>query len=176
MADTMIERSLDHTDHTESPDIMTETRSGLDVPPLVFEEYFLGPVRGHGILQDRFGGLRQEFTVDIVGRWDGDLFLLDEYFRFRDGKTSTRIWAVRPQGDGRYEATAPDILGTARGIAEDNRIRWTYTLALPVGGRSVALHFDDRMFLQEDGMLVNVSDARKFGLRLVRLCIAFRRL
>lgn len=171
----MTERSFDRTEQTESPDIMSDQPSGLDIAPFLFEEYFLGPVRGHGILQDRFGGLRQELTVDMVGRRDGDLFVLDEYFRFRDGKTSARTWTVRLLGEGRYEATAPDIIGVARGAAEDNRIRWTYSLALPIGGRSVALHFDDRMFLQEDGVLVNVSDARKFGLRVVRLCLAFRR-
>jgi len=144
-------------------------------PNLVFEEYFKGPVRGWGLFQDRFGKVRTQFTLDMNGHWDGDLFLLDEFFRFSDGKTSNRQWQVTCLGDGRYEARADDIIGAARGRAEGNHINWKYRLAVPVGGRDIRMSFDDHMYLQEDGMLMNVTDAFKFGIKLGRLTVAYRR-
>lgn len=142
-------------------------------PRLRIEEFFLGDVRGHGLFQDRFGNLRQEFTVDMSGRWLDGIFHLDERFRFRDGKRSRRQWNVQVIGDRQYEATADDIIGVAKGQQLGSTVQWRYTLAVPVGRRIVNMSFDDRMFLQEDGVMINVSDARKWGIRLGRLTASF---
>lgn len=143
-------------------------------PELRLERYFEGLMRGHGVFQDRFGNLRQEFTVDTLGHWDGDIFLLEEDFRFRDGRRQRRQWRVRILDDRSYTATAGDIVGTARGERDGSIIRWRYTLAVPVGSRTINMRFDDRMFLQEDGVMINLSDASKWGVRLGRLAASFR--
>jgi hypothetical protein len=169
-----IDLSYETADHRPA-DGQTEPRDGLDRPAFSFDGYFTGPVRGYGVFQDRFSALRQEFTVDMEGAWQGDVFVLNEDFRFADGKASNRVWRVRKLPDGLYSATAGDIVGTAQGTPSQHGIRWRYVLKVPVGGREIAMRFDDRMFLQEDGVLINVSDARKFGLRLGRLAASFVR-
>ena len=168
-----VQEDLRGKDPTDA-DVAAPTGGPGDVPDLRLERFFFGAVRGYGIFQDRFGNLRQEFTVDTVGTWDGDVFLLDEDFRFRDGKAAKRLWRVRVLDDLRYEATADDIVGTAHGLRDGRSLRWRYILAVPVGARIVNMRFDDRMFLQEDGVLINLSDARKWGIRLGRLAASFQ--
>lgn len=177
---TIMDRLLEETrtdtrteDATESAAPPAGKRSAV-IPELRMEGFFLGATRGHGVFQDRFGTLRQQFTVDMFGHWQGDRFLLEEHFRYRDGTTSDRLWQVRVIDDLHYEATADDIVGVAGGVRDGSTIRWRYVLAVPIGGRLINMRFDDRMFLQDDGVLINVSDARKWGLRLGRLAASFQ--
>lgn len=142
---------------------------------LRLEDYFLGRATGEGVFQDLMGRVRREFSIETQGRWDGDVFVLDEHFLYRDGATEHRQWRATKVGERRYEARAHDVVGVARGVCDDNTIRWTYVMRVPVGGRLIKLKFDDRMFLQRDGVLLNISDAKKFGLKVGRLCLAFRK-
>ncbi|MEM6492646.1 MAG: DUF3833 family protein, partial [Pseudomonadota bacterium] len=45
-------------------------------PELRLEEYFAGESRAWGVFEDRFGTLKRQFTVDIVGEWDGEQLVL----------------------------------------------------------------------------------------------------
>ena len=47
-------------------------------PQLVIEEYFAGETQAWGLFEDRFGTIRRQFSVDIVGTWDGEFLTLDE--------------------------------------------------------------------------------------------------
>jgi hypothetical protein len=140
-----------------------------------FEEYFLGRVGGSGFIEDRRGHLRRAFAVDMQGSWSGAEFVLDELFRFRDGEVQRRTWRVTPGGGGRYRAAADDLVGFAEGTSGPGSMRWRYRLLVPVGRRRIALAFDDRMHLMDDGALLDVSDMRKFGLRVGRLVLALKR-
>lgn len=140
-----------------------------------FVAFFTGRVRGWGLFQDRFGKVRKEFTVDMFGEWRDDVFHLREDFVYRDGGRQQRVWHVTRNADGTYRATAADIVGAAQGTADATHMRWLYDLRVPVGGRKIVMRFDDRMFLQPDGVLMNVSDASKFGFRLGRLAASFKK-
>jgi hypothetical protein len=144
-------------------------------PDLLPERFFEGPVRGHGVIEGRGGALKAEFVVEMFGAWKGNAFLIDETFVFRDGKRSIRQWRIHPFAPGRYTGEADDFVGLAHGEAKGNFMRWRYTLLMPLGARRIALRFDDRCHLQPDGVLVNVSDAYKFGLRVARLTATMRR-
>lgn len=143
--------------------------------PFVFEDFFLGKVSGRGVVQDRFGRLRQSFLVDMHGYWRGPDFVLDELFRNADGTTQRRSWVVTRNGEGRYWAVADDLIGHADGIAAPGLVRWTYRLRVPVGRRRIALSFDDRMYRMADGTVLDVSDMRKFGIRVGRIVLALER-
>ena len=144
-------------------------------PDFNLEEYFTGDTVGYGIVTDRFGKLRREFKVDINGYWDDDIFVLDEDFEFTDGEQSTRQWRIQPLGDNRYSATAGDIVGEARGISEGKALNWRYRIAIPLGGRAVEVTFDDWMFLQRDGVLINRAVMKKWGIKLGTVSIFFLR-
>jgi len=149
--------------------------SGAAARGFVFEEFFLGTVSGRGIVQDRWGRLRQAFVVDMRGAWRGADFVLDEFFRYRDGTVRRRTWRVTKGRDGRDWASADDLVGLAHAIADAGVVRWRYRLLVPVRGRRIAFAFDDRMYAMDDGTVLDVSDMRKFGIRVGRLVLALER-
>jgi hypothetical protein len=147
----------------------------LPEPQLRLETYFDGRTEAWGVFRDRAGNLRRQFTVTIDGDWDGQRLILDEHFLYADGLTERRVWTIRPVGADGYEGTAADVEGVAVGRVQGNTLVWNYELRLPVGGRTWTVDFDDRMYLQPDGVLINHATVRKFGIRVGEAVIVFRR-
>lgn len=144
-------------------------------PKLVLEEYFAGKTRAWGIVRDRFGNVRRQFTVDMVGSWDGEVLVLDEKFSYDDGETDTREWKIRKLDANTYEGKAADVIGTAVGKSHGNALNWHYTLALKIGERVWNVAFDDWMFLQQDGVLFNRAEMSKFGIRIGEITLFFKK-
>lgn len=142
-------------------------------PRLVIEEYFAGETRAWGIFEDRFGDLRRQFVVDITGTWDGRELVLDEKFRYSDGETDERLWRISKLDEHRYEGRADDVVGIASGVAYGNALNWRYDLDLKVGDGTWRVHFDDWMFLQPDGVLINRARVRKWGVEIGAVTIVF---
>ena len=152
---------------------MTTTPVSSTQPEFILEEYFLGSTRAWGIFEDRFGNLRRQFTVDIKGSWVGEDFLLDEFFAYDDGKDGRRVWRIRNRGARGYEGRADDVIGMAIGEVSGNTLNWRYKMVLGVGKRSWRVRFDDRMFLQPDGVLINRARVKKFGITIGEVTIVF---
>jgi hypothetical protein len=144
-------------------------------PRFVLEEYFLGNTRAWGIFEDRFGDLRRQFVVDITGSWQGSAFILDERFTYADGETDRRVWTIEKIGEDRYLGKAGDVVGVAEGIASGNTLNWRYDFDLKVGTRTWRIHFDDWLFLQPDGILINRARVTKWGFAVGEVTIAFQR-
>ncbi len=143
----------------------------LHQPSLDLKAYFSGPIKAWGLVQDRSGRVTQRFDVEMVGTWDGDVGTLKEQFQYYDGKTQERIWTIRKVSDGGYEGSAGDIVGTAQGKIEGNAMRWAYVMDLKVGDRNYHVTFDDWMFLMNDGVLINRSYLKKFGITVAELTL-----
>lgn len=139
------------------------------------EEYFQGRVHAEGLVEDRFGKVRRTFSVVIDGRPSDDGFVLEEHFDFDDGERSERTWHVQRTGPGQYQGRADDVIGTATGVTDGARLSWRYRLRLPIGKRVWRVDFDDKMFLRENGMMLNIAEMRKWGFTLGRITIAFQR-
>lgn len=144
-------------------------------PTLKPEEYFLGSSRAWGMFHDRFGNLRRQFTVDLKGEMEGNVLVLTEDFVYDDGETQQRVWRIEPLGDGRYRGEAGDIIGEAKGIAAGNALNWTYKMDLKVGDGLWRVAFDDWLFLQRDGVLLNHATVTRWGLEIGTVTIAFRK-
>lgn len=142
-------------------------------PRLEPERYFLGTTRAFGLFHDRFGNLRRQFTVEIEGRIEEGVLVLDERFRYDDGETGRRVWRIRRLDDHTYEGTADDVVGTARGRAFGNAMNWSYQVDLPVGDGTWRVTFDDWMFLLSEDVLLNRAAVSKFGLRIGEVTLAF---
>lgn len=145
-------------------------------PQLVVDRYFAGHTRAWGLFEDRFGRVRRQFAVDMNGRRDGDEFVLDERFAYDDGEVQSRVWRIRATGPDRYEGRAGDVVGVAIGEAKGNALHWRYTLNLPIDGRIWAVNFDDWMFLQTDGVLLNRAHMSKWGIELGSVTLLFQKL
>jgi hypothetical protein len=142
-----------------------------DGPKLDLKEYFNGPIKAWGIVQDRSGKVIQRFDVVMVGQWDGDTGKLEEQFDYYDGKKQTRTWIIKKINDGHYEGTAGDIIGKADGIVSGNAMRWAYQMDLDVKGNTYRITFDDWMFNMNDGVLINRSYLKKFGITMAELTL-----
>lgn len=142
-------------------------------PKLVIEEYFAGKTQAWGIFEDRFGKLRRQFTVEIWGSWDGRELVLDEHFRYSDGERDRRVWRIAKLGDHAYEGRADDVIGSASGAAFGNALNWRYDMDLKVGDGTLRVHFNDWMFLQPNGVLINRARVSKFGIEIGEVTLFF---
>ncbi len=140
-------------------------------PPLDLKAYFNGPIKAWGVVQDRKGHVTRRFDISMVGTWDGDTGTLEEHFDYYDGKTQKRTWTIKKIADNSYEGSADDIIGMATGNLEGNAMRWAYVMDLDVGDKTYRITFDDWMFLMNDGVLINRSYLKKFGITVAELTI-----
>ena len=144
-------------------------------PTMNVKEYFTGPIKAWGIVQDWRGNVVRRFDVDMIGTWDGNVGTLDEDFVYYDGEKQKRIWTITKIDDTTYEGTADDILGIAKGELNGNALRWAYQMDLPVDGRTFRVTFDDWMFLMNDGVLMNRSYIKKFGVTVAELTLVMQK-
>ena len=144
-------------------------------PRLVLEDYFDGKTKAWGMFHDRFGNLKRSFKVDITGTLDNDTLTLDEKFVYNDGEKESRIWSIKILGNNKYSGTADDVIGEATGISSGNALNWKYKLNLKVKESTVAVDFDDWMFLQDDNILMNRAEVKKWGIVLGVVSITFKK-
>ncbi|GGF73861.1 DUF3833 domain-containing protein [Alteromonas lipolytica] len=141
-------------------------------PPLALERFFNGKVKAWGIVQNRSGDVVQRFTVDIDGRIEGSVLILDETFTYEVGEgPQQRTWRITPMGNGVYQGEAGDILGTAKGTSYGNAFNFQYEMDLPVDDTTYKVAFDDWFWAMGDGTLMNRSYVKKFGLVMAEVTI-----
>lgn len=140
-------------------------------PKADIKAYFNGEIKAWGIAQDWRGRVVNQFDIDMVGTWEGDTGTLREKFRFYDGKKQERVWTIKKLADGTYTGTASDILGTATGETQGSAARWKYVMDLPVDNTTYRLTFDDWMWQMNDGVVINRSYLKKFGITVSELTI-----
>ena len=144
-------------------------------PELRLEEYFNGTLDAWGMFQKRDGTVVKRFKVVIDASWTGNRGVLDERFTYSDGTTQRRVWNITRTAEGVYQGRADDVVGIANGEVSGNALRWIYTLELPVGEKIYHVDFDDWMYLQDDGILMNRSVMKKFGFRLGEITLFFKK-
>ncbi len=142
-------------------------------PKFKLEEYFNGKTEAWGMFHDRFGNLKRSFKVDILGILDSDTLTLDEKFVYDDGEKDTRIWTIKILGNDKYSGEASDVVGKAIGVASGNALNWRYRLNLKVKDSTIVVDFDDWMFLQDKGILINRAEVKKWGLNIGVVTITF---
>ncbi len=140
-------------------------------PKADIKEYFNGNIKAWGVVQDWRGRVIQRFDVVMVGKWDGDTGTLTEHFEYYDGKKQERVWTIKKLSDGSYEGTASDIIDKATGNTSGSAMRWNYVMDLPVDGNVYRIRFDDWMWVMNDGVLINRSYLKKFGITVSELTI-----
>ena len=147
-----------------------------ETPHFAPEVYFLGHTRGSGVFYDRFGDLKRRFVIDLHGEMRDGVFFLNENLKYSDGETLSRHYEFHKINEHLYEATAEGIVGKATIEAYGNALRWTYKLQQPINGSIWTLSFDDWMFLQDTGIVLNRAKAYKFGIFLGEVMMAVERL
>ena len=144
-------------------------------PALDPEAFFDGELLATGVVKDRSGRVIRRFTAEIDASWTGGVGTLDEDFVFDDGSTDKRVWRLEPQGQGRYSATAGDVVGVGEARVAGNAMFLDYTLRVPYGDGDIDLRIDDRMYLVSPDRLINESVMRKFGVRVGEILLVIER-
>ena len=140
-------------------------------PVADIREYFNGPVKAWGFIQDWRGRVTRRFDIDMVGSWEGDTGTLEEYFRFYDGEIQERTWTLNRISDTEFTGQAGDVVGLAQGQMSGNSVKMEYRLDVPVNGNTIRLTLDDRMWLLNDGVVINKTKMKKFGITVGTLTI-----
>lgn len=132
-------------------------------PELKLEQFFNGPLRAHGMVQDRSGKITGRFSVNMVGRWQGNSGVLEEDFIWDDGRKQQRIWYLTKTADNRYTGTASDVIGTAVGTTAGNALNWKYQLSVPTDYGELDISLDDWMYLLDNKRMFNRTKMTYFG-------------
>ena len=113
----------------------------------------------------------------IDGSWDGQFLVLKEDFIYDDGTKDYREWKIEKDKNNpnAYSGYAEGVIGTANGFVSGNAFNWKYAFKLQVGKNKINVKFDDWMFLQEEGYLINIAKVKKFGITLGRVILFFEK-
>jgi len=142
-------------------------------PEFVLEDYFQGRTVAWGLFEDRFGNVQRQFVVEIDGTWDGTTLILTEDFVYDDGEKENRVWSVTKTGENTYEGETANAIGKALGASKGNAFHWTYDFNLKVDDSYWKVGFDDWMFLQPGGVLLNKAEVTRWGLKIGTVFLSF---
>ena len=142
-------------------------------PKIKIEEYFLGDVKAWGIFQNRFGKVERQFTAKMEGSFDGEILTLEEDFSWNDGEKQKRKWKIKKVEDDKYEGTAPDVIGIAKGVSYGSAFKFEYQLLIPFKDKKIKVRFDDWIFKQDDKVAINRAIVSKFGFKVGELTVFF---
>lgn len=154
---------------------MDVTQYENNEPKLLLEEYFVGETTAYGVFEKRSGQVVNQFEVKINGTFENNVLTLIEDFVYLNGKVEQRIWKLNKLPDGRYEGTTNGVIGLAKGQVSGNAFNWQYVFDTPVGDTSYHLKFDDWMFLQDDGVLINRAHVTKWGFNVGSVTLTFHK-
>jgi hypothetical protein len=142
------------------------------------DEYFLGHVRSWGIQENRTGEPRSRFTTESFGEnsAEGEM-TITQVFTKENGKKQERLWKVRRLDEHRYEGTANDVVGKARGVAYGNAFRWKYTIALKPGNRFSHVRLKQWMYLPDGSeKMFTRAIVTKFGVTVAEVTESFEKI
>ena len=142
-------------------------------PIIKIEEYFQGNVKAWGMLQGRSGEVKRQFVADMQGEFDGENLILDETFIWNDGEKQERRWTIKKIGDNRYEGTASDVVGIAKGVSYGSAFKFEYKLLVPYKNKKIKIKFDDWIFKQDEKTAINKAILSKFGFKIGELTVFF---
>lgn len=142
-------------------------------PEFVPQTYFNGHLRAYGVVKGIDGKIIKSFKGDLVGSWDTHgVGTLDEHFVYSDGTKQERIWKLQPTNDAKkFIGTAGDIVGEAPMVANGNTVMIDYVMRVPYKDSTIDINVRDWLHLVQDGVIVNHSKMKKFGVQVGELVI-----
>ncbi|MFW2589715.1 DUF3833 family protein [Sagittula sp. SSi028] len=145
-----------------------------DGPALDPRVHLRGPIAAHGVIYGPMGRVVSRFAGEFDGQWQGDSGVLLERYRYASGTVEDREWRLTVHPDGTVIGRADDVVGEARGqlCGSALRMRYRFRLAADAGGH--VLSATDWMYLAPDGVVVNRSQFRKFGIKVAELVAVMR--
>ncbi|WP_102108539.1 DUF3833 family protein [Oceaniglobus roseus] len=143
-------------------------------PQFDIRRHLSGPIRCEGVIYGPFGKVTSRFTARMQGDWSGDTGVLSERFLYDNGDIQERAWHLRIGNDGAIHATADDVPGAGEGWQKGPTVLLSYPIRLPPEAGGHTLTATDWMYLIGDGVIINRSQFRKFGIKVAELVATMR--
>jgi hypothetical protein len=137
--------------------------------------FWSGRTSSWGVIENRDGAPIAIITTSTDATADGadGVYMIQHVIS--NGSDTVRHWHMRRLGNGQYEATANDMVGSSRGSPSGRTLHWTWTLAAKPGNCLFNVTMDQWMYLADNGTLMNRTIISKFGVRLVEVSEQFVR-
>ena len=118
--------------------------------------------------------MTNSFVAEMFGEWIGNKGTLSESFTYANGRKQERKWYLTIVSDNIFTATADDIVGTAKGVVSGSTVKLTYDIILPQEAGGYVLRATDWMYLTQNGVIMNKSEMRKYGIKVAELIATMR--
>lgn len=138
-------------------------------------QHLNGPLLCEGVIYGPTGRVASRFVADFHAKWDGNVGVVTEQFRYDSGAVQDRQWTFTLGNDGSIKATAPDVIGEGQGRAEGSAVQLNYSLRLTPEAGGHVLAVNDWMYLMENGTIMNRSQFTKFGVKVAELVATMRK-
>lgn len=143
-------------------------------PVMDIRRHLSGRLISEGVIFGPDGRAATRFVALMHGSWEGNRGTLTEHFQYTNGAVQDRRWTLAIGADGRFTATAPDIVGTGSGEQGGAVAHLTYRIRLPEASGGHVLDATDWLYLMENGTIMNRSEMRKFGVKVAELIATIR--
>jgi hypothetical protein len=138
-------------------------------------KFWTGRTSSWGVIENPDGAPTAIITTSTVSTPEGADGLHMIQHVMSGGKDSLRDWHMRRLGRGEFEATANDVIGTARGHTSGRTLHWTWILATKPGNCVFNVNMEQWMYLADNGTLMNRTIITKLGVRLAEISEQFVR-
>ncbi|OUD09503.1 hypothetical protein BVC71_06535 [Marivivens niveibacter] len=142
--------------------------------PIDIRKEFNGHLVCEGVIYGPLGRVTSRFVADMHAEWDGNRGVMKEYFTYASGENQAREWTFTVDDDGRIKADAPDLVGTGNGQQSGSAVVLNYNIKLTENAGGHVLSVTDWMYAAPNGVLVNRSQFRKFGIKVAELVATMR--
>lgn len=143
-------------------------------PAFSLPDHLSGEILSEGLIYGPNGRVANSFTAKMVGEWDGDSGTLSEHFTYSNGKEQHRKWFLTLGPDNTFTATADDIVGEAKGTISGSTVMMRYKITLPEDAGGHTLNATDWLYLTRNGVIMNRSEMRLFGIKVAELVATMR--
>ncbi len=133
-----------------------------------------GPIQCEGVIYGPTGRVASRFCADMEGRWDGNKGTLSEFFTYDSGSQQAREWQLVVSDDGSIRAEAEDLVGSGQGWQRGDAVQLNYRIRLMEDAGGHVLDVTDWMYLTPNGVIMNRSQFRKFGITVGELVATMR--
>ena len=153
----------------QSPDDYADHGPNFDI-----REHLNGPLLCEGVIYGPTGRVSSRFVAEFFAEWDGHTGIMREQFRYDSGELQNREWRLQVDEDGKIKADADDLVGTGKGHQSGSSVKLEYNIRLTESAGGHVLSVVDWMYLLENGVIMNRSQFRKFGIKVGELVANIR--
>lgn len=143
-------------------------------PSFDLRQHLTGDMVCDGVIFGPLGRVTSTFVADFRITWEGDVAVMDEHFRYSDGSIQQRQWTIKLGENNTFQTIAADVVRGGHGKLAGPTAVMRYAIQLPEEAGGHTLSTIDWMYLTQNGVIVNRSQFRKFGIKVAELVATIR--